>query len=246
MSRNGSSRFHTTHWSLIAALPGRDDDPDAGRAREALEHLCRAYWRPLYAFARYCGESSEDAQDTTQAFLTKVIETGGLGGADPDRGRFRSYLLGAMKHFMANARSHARTLKRGGGRRFVDGDVSDLESHIAARGGATTPADADRAFDRDWARETTAAALRQLGAEWAERGRTVQFEALRPALTGDGFERSELPARLGMTENAVTVAIHRLRQRYAALVREAVARTVAREEDVQEEMRYLVGVLREK
>ncbi|MCA9311044.1 MAG: hypothetical protein KDA21_07550, partial [Phycisphaerales bacterium] len=103
MDGNGSSGFHTTHWSLIAALPGRADPAKAGRAREALEHLCNTYWRPLYSFARYSGHSAEDATDLTQAFLTRVIETGGLGGADPDRGRFRSYLLGAMKHFMANA-----------------------------------------------------------------------------------------------------------------------------------------------
>ena len=109
MDGRGSSRFHTTHWSLIAALPGRGDDREAGRAQEALEHLCDAYWRPLYAFARYRGYSVEEAQDLTQAFLARVIETGGLGGADPDRGRFRSYVLGAMKHFMAHARTGTGT-----------------------------------------------------------------------------------------------------------------------------------------
>ncbi|MEM7627625.1 MAG: sigma-70 family RNA polymerase sigma factor [Planctomycetota bacterium] len=246
MDHGGSSRFHTTHWSLIAALPGRGDDPEAGRAREALGHLCEAYWRPLYAFARYRGHGVEDAQDLTQAFLTRVIETGGLGGADPDRGRFRSYLLGAMKHFMAHARDRAEAIKRGGGQRFVAGDIAEMESRIAAHVEAEALRDADRAFDRDWARETTAAALGRLGAEWAERGRADQFEALRPALTGEEPERSGLAAELGMTENAIAVAIHRLRQRYAALVREAVARTVADEADVEDEMRYLVGVLREK
>lgn len=244
MNGEGPAGFNTTHWSLIAALPGRADDPEAGRAREALEHLCDAYWRPLYAFARYSGSSAADAQDLTQAFLAQIIETGGLGGADPDRGRFRSYLLGAMKHFMANARSKAKARKRGGGRRFVDRDIAEMESRIAAN--ATTPTDADRAFDRDWARETTAAAVRQLGAEWADRGRGEQFEALRPMLTGEGLVRSEIATGLGMTENAVTVAIHRLRQRYAALIREAVARTVANEADIEDEMRYLVSVLREK
>jgi len=247
MKRDGPAQFNTTHWSLIAALPGRADDPEAGRAREALEHLCDAYWRPLYAFARYSGHSAEDAQDLTQAFLARVIETGGLGGADPERGRFRSYLLGAMKHYMANARNRARARKRGGGRRFVDGDIAEMESRIAAHADdATSPTDADQAFDRDWARETTAAALRDLGAEWADRGRADQFEALSPVLTGEGPARSELAAGLGMTENAVSVAIHRLRHRYAVLVREAVARTVADEADVEDEMRYLVGVLRIK
>lgn len=244
MDSHGSSRFHTTHWSLIVALPGRADDAEAGRAREALEHLCDVYWRPLYAFARYSGYPAEDARDLTQDFLTRIIETGGLGGADPERGRFRSYLLGAMKHFMANARDRANARKRGGGRRFIKGDIADMESRIAAD--ANSPTDAERAFDRDWARETTAAALRQLGAEWAGRNRADLFEALRPTLSGEGAARSEIAARFGMTENAVTVAIHRLRQRYAALVREAVARTVADEVNIEDEMRYLVGVLREK
>ncbi len=245
MASGGSSRFHTTHWSLIAALPGGSRDDAAARAGEALEHLCNAYWRPLYAFARYRGYTAEDAQDLTQAFLARVIETNGLGGASPDRGRFRSYLLGAMKHFMANERERAAAGKRGGGRRLVDLDIAEVESRLAGRvdGG---PTDAERAFDRDWARETTAAALARLGAEWHERGRGEQFEALRPALLGEGPPRSDLAARLGMTENAVKVAIHRLRQRYAELVREAVARTVADEADVEDEMRYLIGMLRER
>ncbi len=246
MNQGDSAKFHTTHWSLIAALPGRDEVAESGRAREALEHLCVAYWRPLYAFARYSGYPAQDAQDVTQAFLARVIETGGLGGADPDRGRFRSYLLGAMKHFMSRARDKAKAQKRGGGQRFFELDVSELESRITAGAGVSTPADAERAFDRDWARETTAAALRQLGAEWAARGRGDQFEALRPALTDATPPGSELAATLGMTENAVAVAIHRLRQRYSALVREGVARTVADEADVEDEMRYLIAVLRQR
>ena len=120
-----------------------------------------------------------------------------------------------------------------------------MESRIAAHTDAEALTDADRAFDRDWARETTAAALAQLGGEWAERGRGEQFEALRPTLTGEGPDRAELAAELGMTENAVAVAIHRLRQRYAAVVREAVARTVADPGDVEEEMQYLIRILRE-
>jgi DNA-directed RNA polymerase specialized sigma24 family protein len=250
MDTPGSSRFHTTHWSLIVALPARDGDRDSGRAREALEHLCGAYWRPLYTFARYSGFTPEDAQDLTQAFLERMLETGGLAGADPARGRFRSYLLGAMKHFIANARLRSNTRKRGGGRRFVDRDLGELESRIAMHppgaGSGAAPADADLAFDRDWARETTDAALRQLAGEWEERGRSDQFDALRPLLTGEGPSRAELAGTLGMTENAVSVAIHRLRHRYAALVREAVARTVADEADIEDEMRYLIAVLRKK
>ena len=216
------------------------------RAQEALEHLCNTYWRPLYAFARYSGYTAEDAQDITQAFLARIIETRGLGGSDQERGRFRSYLLGAMKHFMSNQRDRARAQKRGGGRRFVDRDIAQLESKIALHANASTPADLDQAFDREWAREITDGALKQLGSEWTERGRTELFEALRPTLAGEGQSRTELAAALDISENSVSVSIHRLRQRYAALIREAVGQTVANEEDIEDEMRYLVSVLRKK
>ena len=238
--------FNTTHWSLIVALPGSSDEQDRGRAREALEHLCTAYWRPLYGFARYCGHNAEDAQDLTQAFLASVIDKGGLGGADPDRGRFRSYLLGAMKHFMSHERERMRAKKRGGGQQFMDEDITELESRIHADLATDTTTDAERAFDLEWAHQTTASALEQLAAEWAARGRSQDFAALRPTLTGEGPNRSELAEALGVTETAAGVAIHRLRQRYATLVREAVSRTVANEADIEDEMRYLVGVLRKK
>lgn len=246
MCNEGSSRFHTTHWSLIAALPERADQTLDDRAQDALKHLCETYWQPLYAFARHSGWSAEDAQDLTQAFLTKVVETGGLGSATPERGRFRSYLLGAMKHFMANTREHAKAMKRGGGHRFVRGDISEVESSIAAAIQPETEAEVDRAFDRSWAQQTTATALDQLEREWSDRGKRDQFEVLRPALTADIPDRSAAAERLGMTVNALNVTIHRLRHRYAALVREAVARTVADEADVEDELRYLVAVLRGK
>lgn len=246
MATERASGFHTTHWSLIAALPDQANAALDQRAQEALEHLCSAYWRPLYAFARHSGRSAEDAQDLTQAFLTKVVESGGLGGANPDRGRFRSYLLGAMKHFMANAREHANAKKRGGGHRFVHGDITAMESHIDARGQPATPEEVDRAFDRSWAQETTASALRKLEADWSNRGKADHFAAMRPALTGEISDRPGVAERLRLTENSLNVAIHRLRRRYAALVREAVARTVADEADVDDELRYLISVLREK
>lgn len=245
MASERSSRFHTTQWSLIAALPGSSDSAD-GREQEALEHLCEAYWRPLYAFARYSGHSAEDARDLTQGFLANMIESRGLGGADPDRGRFRSYLLGAMKHFIANAHQQARAKKRGGEHRFVQADLSEMESQLMAQGGIEAHSDPDRAFDRSWAQETTNAALEELEAEWSARGKLDQFEALRPSLTGEISDRPGTAERLGMAENALSVAVHRLRRRYASLVRDAVARTVTEEADVEAELRYLVSVLREK
>ncbi len=246
MPAEHSSRFHTTHWSLIAALPKQAGGAADSRAADALRHLCEVYWRPLYTFARHSGYSTEDAQDLTQAFLVNVVERGGLGGADPARGRFRSYLLGAMKHFMANARAQASARKRGGGHRFVPADISELEARIGGHPQAATAAEADRAFDRSWARETTERALEQLEIEWALKKKSDQFAAMRPALTGDIPDRDEAARQLGMTENALNVAIHRLRQQYAGLVRQAVAQTVADEADVEDELRYLISVLREK
>lgn len=243
MATGRPSNFHTTRWSLIAALPGGSGKADG--AAEALQHLCDAYWRPLYTFARYSGYSADDAQDITQAFLTSILERKGLGGADPARGRFRSYLLGAMKHFMANERERKNAKKRGGGHRFVRGDLTELESRIGVFEQPQTPDAAERAFDRNWAHETTASALRELEAEWVARGKADQFSVLRSALSSELADRSGVASRLGITENALGVAVHRLRQRYAALVRDAVAQTVADEADIEDELRYLIEVLRE-
>ena len=231
----------TTHWSLVgAAKPGQASQT---RAREALEELCRAYWYPLYAFVRSRGYSAADAQDLTQAFFARIIETDGFACADRRRGRFRSYLLGALKHFLANEWHRAKAQKRGGRVRFVEWDALDPEARYAA---ASQPADdPEHLFDREWALETIAAALKALRDEMAQAGKADQFDALKGALTGqDEAPRDQIAARLGMTEGAVKVAVHRLRQRYRMLLRAAIAETVSNEADLDDEMRYLVAVLR--
>jgi len=237
----GARDFATTHWSLVAA--SQSDDASATRARRALEALCRAYWYPLYAFVRFRGFSADDAQDLTQAFFARIVETRGLSSADPQRGRFRSYLLGALKHFLANEGQKARTLKRGGGARFVGWDDLDAEARYA--GTATRANDPELLFDREWAQTITQGALESLRCEMARAGKSVQFQALQGTLAGEEVpSRAELAERLEMTEGAVKVAIHRLRQRYRALLRSAVAETVSTEADLEDEMRYLVTVLR--
>jgi RNA polymerase sigma factor (sigma-70 family) len=239
----GPRDFATTHWSLVAAVgPG---EASRTRARKALEALCRAYWYPLYAFVRYRGYSTEDARDLTQAFFARIIETGGFASADPERGRFRSYLLGAMKHFLANEWDRARAKKRGGRVQLIEWDALDPESRFA---GAAAPADdPDLGFDRAWALETTAGALQALQDEMAQAGKLEQFDALKGSLTGeDGPPRPDIAARLGMSEGAVKVAVHRLRQRYRALLRAAIAETVGDAADLDDEMRYLVEVLRRR
>ncbi len=238
---SGPREFATTHWSLVeAAKPGAAGQT---QARAALEQLCRAYWYPLYAFVRGRGHSAEDAQDLTQAFFARIIETAGLASADRRRGRFRSYLLGAMKHFLANEWHRGQTLKRGGGVQFIEWDALDPESRYAQAPDSVE--DPDSRFDREWALETTSAALRTLGEEMTEAGKKEQFDALKGCLTGrDVSSREAMAARLGMSQDAVKVVIHRLRQRYRKLLRAAIAETVSDEAELEDEMRYLVSVLR--
>jgi RNA polymerase sigma factor (sigma-70 family) len=240
---SGRREFATTHWSLVAAA--KPDEVSETQARRALEELCRTYWYPLYAFVRYRGYSSEDAQDLTQAFFARIIETGGFASADPGRGRFRSYLLGAMKHFLTNEWHREQTQKRGGQAQFIEWDALDPEARYA--GAAKQPDDVEHLFDREWALETTAGALRALRDEMEKAGKREQFDALKGSLTGeDELPRKEIMARLNMSEGAVKVAVHRLRQRYRKLLRAGIAETVSSEEDLDDEMRYLVAVLRRR
>jgi len=237
----GPRHFLTTHWSLVIAA--RPDEVSQTRAREALEELCRTYWYPLYAFVRSRGHSAPDAQDLTQAFFARIIEKGGFATVDPDLGRFRSYLLGAMKHFLANEWHKARARKRGGKVQFVEWDALEPEARYAAA--AELADDPDLLFDREWAMETIAGALQLLREEMVRESKGEQFEILKGSLTGEEeLPRTEIAARLDMSEDAVKVAIHRLRQRYRTLLRAAVAETVSSEADLDDEMRYLVEVLR--
>jgi RNA polymerase sigma-70 factor (ECF subfamily) len=236
----GPRDFATTQWSLV--LAARPDEASQNRARMAFEELCRAYWYPLYAFVRYRGYSADEAQDLTQSFFLRIMETGGFASADPERGRFRSYLLGALKHFLANEWDRARAKKRGGDVTFLDLDGLDPEARYALA--PARPTDPDAGFDREWALETTGRAMERLRAESEARGKKDLFEALRGSLTGDEPARSETAARLGMSEGAVKVAVHRLRQRYRELLRAEIAETVADPSDVDAEMRHLVAALR--
>ncbi len=237
----GPRQFATTHWSLVGAA--RPDEASQTRAREALEDLCRAYWYPLYAFVRSRGYSAADAQDLTQAFFARIVETGGFASADRERGRFRSYLLGAMKHFLANEWHRAQTQKRGGQVRFIEFDALDPEARYV---GASEQSDnPEHLFDREWALQTIAGALQELREEMAKAGKSEQFDALKGSLTGEEESpREKIAARLDMSEGAVKVAVHRLRGRYRKLLRAAIAETVSNEADLDDEMRYLAEVLR--
>jgi RNA polymerase sigma factor (sigma-70 family) len=238
---SGPRQFATTRWSLVeAARPG---EASRTSARGALEELCRAYWYPLYAFVRRRGYSAIDAQDLTQSFFARMIETGGLAAADRTRGRFRSYLLGAMKHFLANEWQRAQTRRRGGQVQFLPWDALGPEARYGGSAEASDPP--ERLFDREWALQMVCGALQALRDEMVRAGKSDQFEVLKGSLTGqEELPRDQIAAQLSMTEGAVKVTVHRLRQRYRALLRAAIAETVSSEADLDEEMRYLVAVLR--
>jgi RNA polymerase sigma-70 factor (ECF subfamily) len=238
----GPQEFATTHWSLVVAA--KPDEASRSRARKALEELCRAYWYPLYAFVRNRGYSSSDAQDLTQSFFARLIETGGFASADPERGRFRSYLLGAMKHFLANEWNRAQAEKRGGRVRFVELDALAPEARYAVEPAQST--DPDAGFDRQWAQESIARAMEKLRAESEASGKSELFDALKRSLSGEEPARTETAARLGMTVGAVKVAVHRLRQRCRELLRAEITQTVSDPSDIDDEMRYLVAALRRK
>lgn len=202
------------------------------------------YWYPLYAFVRFRGHSPEEAQDLTQAFFARLLETEGLATADPGRGRFRSYLLGAMKHFLANAWHRERTKKRGGEIHFIDLDALDPEARYALAPAETR--DPDAGFDRAWAMAILGRALERLREECETRGRGELFAELKGSLTGNEPDRQQVAERLGLEDGAVKVAVHRLRKRFRTFIRAEIAETVGDPAEIDAEMRYLVEILRKK
>lgn len=231
--------FCTTRWSVVLSARG---GAEGARTEEALGELCRIYWYPLYGYARRCGRPPHDAEDLTQAFLAHILRPGALDGVRSEKGRFRSFLLASMRNFMADEHSRAAAQKRGGGL-VVSFDAMSAESRYAAEPRDTrTP---EREFDRQWALRLLDEVLRRLEAEYAAEGQGAQFDALRSALTGDASAApyAERAARLGSTEGALRVAVHRMRRRYRRLLRDEVAGTLARPEDVDDELRCLLEAL---
>jgi RNA polymerase sigma-70 factor (ECF subfamily) len=239
MSLAPDSQFHTTHWSLIAAAADKDHE----QSRAALAELCEAYWYPLYAFLRRKGNSPEDATDLVQGFFAALLEHDFLADADQNRGRFRAFLLTALWRFASKEHAKHSAKKRGGGRAKLSLDFAEAERRYRHE-----PADewtAERIYERRWALIVLDRTLARLREEHAAAGKLAQFEALKGCLTGEGAEPLRAIAeRLGMTEGAVKVAVHRLRQKYRDLLRSKVAQTVAAEEDVDDELRLLLAALR--
>lgn len=228
--------FHTTRWSLVAAA--RSADADA--SPRALAELCEAYWPPLYAWLRRDGHSEEDSLDLVQGFLARLLEKGDLA-PDRERGRFRSYLLGALKNFVSNVDRAERTLRRGGAHERVALDTAVVEQQCADDA-ALAP---DASFERRWALTVIDRALERLRLEYESRGRGALFESLRPLLTGHGDapEAGELAERLGLSSSALKVTLHRLRRRMGELVRAEIADTLREGEDVEAELATLFAAL---
>ena len=234
--------FVTTHWSLV--LSARDSQ--SPQSAEALEKLCRTYWYPLYAYARRMGQSKENAEDLTQAFFARLLEKNFLQAAEPERGRFRSFLLVALKRFMANEWDRERAQKRGGGQAHVPLDTQLAERKFQAEtpAGETTP---DRLYERRWALTLLEQTMARLRAEFAGAGKTAEFDKLKSFLTADKREipYAAVATELGLSESTLRVAVHRLRKRYRELFREEIAHTLAEGEDVDTELRHLLTVLSE-
>ena len=231
-----NDRFATTHWSVVVSA----GDSRSPQAERSLAVLCENYWFPLYAFIRRAGHSAEDAQDLTQGFFVRLLDKRFLAAADRQKGRFRTFLLTAVKHFLANEHDRATAKKRGGGRTVVP--LEDLEARYAREPADTlTP---ERIFERQWALTLLEQVLVRLQREMAAQGKAALFDALKDSLAGgpaDGYAATA--DRLGMTEGAVKTAAHRLRRRYRELLREEIAKTVAGPDEVEEEIRYLFDCL---
>lgn len=234
MSSNPSPVFATTRWTLVAAA-GRNSTPES---RRALEELCEAYWYPLYAFVRRRGYQPAEAQDVTQSFFAEILEKDRLQLADPNRGRFRSFLLASLQHFLANLARDARTIKRGGSCQTLSLDfVQGEERYSHEPSHELTP---ERIFERRWATALLEKTVAELRSEFLANDKLPLFEQLLPHLGGDaGTSYDQIAKRLGMTEGAVKVAAHRLRKRCRELLRAEIAQTVESADEVDDELQTL-------
>lgn len=242
MSHEASSpAFAPTRWTLI--LRARGETPEA---RVALGELCEGYYQPVLRFLQREGREEDEARELTQEFFARVLERDGFATADPERGRFRSYLLGALKHFLADQRKHEQRLKRGGGAVVESLDAATGDDGGAAAQVADTAATApEMFFDREWALAVMARALDVLQKEFATGGKAEQFEQLKPWLMGEAASMSQAEAAraLGLSEGAVKVVIHRLRKRFREAVRGEIGQTLRDPSLVDEELRHLIEAL---
>jgi len=236
----GAGVFHTTQWSVILAARN-SGTPESG---SALEDLCRTYWPALYAYTRRRGHEPEAASDLTQQFFARLLEKEYLRNVEPAKGKFRTFLLTAMEHFLANEWTRLHRQKRGGGRLPLS--LDDEAAERAYQADLVDHLTAEKILERRWAMTLLELTMSQLASECAVAGKAQLFEALKNTLAGErtGITLGEIGGQLGLTEGAIKIALHRLRRRYGDLLRAEIARTVSRPEEVAEEIRCLRQALR--
>jgi RNA polymerase sigma-70 factor (ECF subfamily) len=237
--QEGGFAFTTTHWSVVLEAQG-----ESPAAQEALEKLCRTYWRPIFAFLRRQGLRPDEAEDITQGFFSELLERKSLDAVRKEKGRLRSFLLGGLKYFLANEQRRAMAIKRGKGQRLIPLDELHAEDRIEIK--PADPMTAEMIYERRWALTVLERVLNQLNDEYRAAGNFALFDSLKELLPDEpgAPSQAEIAARLGMTENAIRQAFYRFRQRYQALLREEIAHTVATPGDVEDELRHLIAVIR--
>jgi DNA-directed RNA polymerase specialized sigma24 family protein len=230
--------FPNTRWSVVLAATGSPSPESAA----ALEIICQAYWYPLYAYARRCGQTPHDAQDITQEFFRRLLEKRWLDSADREKGRLRSFLIVALKKFMSNEWDRVTAQRRGGGQVHAQFDTAFAESRFAADGQALAP---EETFDRQWALTLISLTSSRLREEFTAAGKPGNYDALKTCLLADrgAIDYAGVAKQLGMNEGAARVAVHRLRKRFREIYREEIAKTLAEGVDLDAELRHLAAAL---
>lgn len=231
--------FPPTRWTLVLSATRKD----APESAAALEAICHAYWYPLYAYVRRCGQSPHDAQDLTQEFFCRLLEKHWLEAADREKGKLRVFLMAALKHFMSNEWRKASAQRRGGGSAPAPFDTSIAESRYVADNSAALVA--EETFDRQWALTLLDLTLNRLEAEFVQGGRRAHFEALKSCLMAErgAIDYASAAKQLGVNEGAARVAVHRLRKRFREIYREEISQTLAEGTDLDAELRHLAAAL---
>ncbi len=236
--QQGGAAFTTTHWSVVLEAQG-----ESPAAQEALEKLCRTYWRPIFAFLRRQGIGPAEAEDITQGFFAQLLERRSFDAVRKEKGRLRSYLLGALKYFLVDEQRRAMAIKRGKGRRIIPLEEFRGDERIELE--PADPMTAEKIYERRWALTVLERVLSRLKDEYRAAGNAALFDSLKELLPDEpgSPSQADIAARLGMTENAIRQAFYRFRQRYQLLLREEIAHTVATPGDIEGELRHLIAVL---
>jgi RNA polymerase sigma-70 factor (ECF subfamily) len=236
--QQGGIAFTTTHWSVVLDAQG-----ESPAAQEALEKLCRTYWRPIFAFLRRQGLRPDEAEDITQGFFAELLERGSLDAVRKEKGRLRSFLLGGLKYFLANEQRRAMAVKRGKGQQLIPLDELHADDRIEFE--LADPMTPEMIYERRWALTVLERVLSRVKDEYRTGGNAALFDSLKELLPDEpgSPSQAEIATRLGMTENAVRQAFYRFRQSYQSLLREEIAHTVATPGDIEDELRHLIVVL---